>query len=118
MWSVADRDLQIRGRGGHPDPEIRGGGGGLKKNLFRPFGPQFGLKIRGAGGPPGTSPGSAIGHCRREDPLRSFFPMTFVYICIENAVQIGGFYYMRLRVPRRECEFKKSAAYHCFVHLY
>ena len=33
-----------------PDPhlEIRGGGGGLKKS-FRPFRPQFGLKIRGAG---------------------------------------------------------------------
>ena len=89
MWSVADPDLQIRGRGGHPDPEIKGGGWS-QKNLFRPFGPQFGLKIRGAAGPPGTSPGSAIGHCRREDlaffPLRSFFPTTFVYICIENAV--------------------------------
>ena len=123
MWSVADPDLQIRGRGGHPDQRGRGERGrSKKKNLFRPFGPQFGLKIRGAGGPPGTSPGSAIGHCRREDlaffPLRSFFPTTFVYICIENAVQIGGFYYMRLRVPREECEFKKSAAYHRFVHLY
>ena len=36
MWSVADPDLQIRGRGGHPDPEIKGGGrgGGLKKKSF------------------------------------------------------------------------------------
>ena len=34
--------------GGRPDSEIRGaGGGGLKKNFFRPFGPQFGLKIMG-----------------------------------------------------------------------
>ena len=45
--------------GGHPDP----GGGGLlvTKKIFRPFGPQFGLKIKGggAGGPPGLSPGSA-----------------------------------------------------------
>ena len=34
--SVADSDLQIRGvgGGGHPDPEIRGGGG-LQKNFFR-----------------------------------------------------------------------------------
>ena len=45
------------GGNGHPDPEIRGGGGGsgLPKKLFRPFGPQFGLKIRG-GGPPGSLP--------------------------------------------------------------
>ena len=37
---MLDSDLQIRGRGrgefGHPDPEIRGEGGGLQKNLFRP----------------------------------------------------------------------------------
>ena len=52
--TVADPDLQIKGGGGHPDPEIRGGPG-LQKNFFRPFGPQFGLKIRG----PDPSPGSA-----------------------------------------------------------
>ena len=33
-------------------------------------------------------------------PLRRFFPTTFVYIGIENAVQVGGFYYMRLRASR------------------
>ena len=52
----------------HPDLEIRGGGqssrtfdggGGLQKNFFRPFGPQFGLKIGGDPGPLGPSPGSA-----------------------------------------------------------
>ena len=86
MWSVADPDLQIRGRGGHPDQRGRGERGrSKKKNLFRPFGPQFGLKIRGAGGPPGTSPGSAIGHCRREDkaffPFRSFSPRhLFIFV--------------------------------------
>ena len=59
---LADPGLQIRGGGGrvgdgHLDPEI--GGPGLKKKKSRPFGPQFGLKIRGeggggrAGGPPG-----------------------------------------------------------------
>ena len=49
--SLADPDLQIRVGGSHLDPEIRGGGGRrLKKNFFRPFGPQFGLKIRGGGG--------------------------------------------------------------------
>ena len=55
---MADPDLQIRevggggGRGGegHPDPEIRGAPS-LKK-IFRLFGPQLGLKIRGGGGLP------------------------------------------------------------------
>ena len=67
---MADQDLQISGwgRGGggrgwasHPDPEIRGVGGGLKKHFFPPFGPQFGLKIKGEGalGPHCPSPGSA-----------------------------------------------------------
>ena len=31
-----------------PDLEIREEGGGLPKNFFRPFRPQFGLKIKGA----------------------------------------------------------------------
>ena len=49
-------DLQIRwGGGGHPDPEIRGGG--LKKTFFQPFGLQFGLKIRGGAVPPGPYQG-------------------------------------------------------------
>ena len=30
----------------------RGHGRGLQKNFFRPFGPQFDLKIGGGGGPP------------------------------------------------------------------
>ena len=34
--------------GGHPDPEIRGRAGLI---FFRPFAPQFGLKIRGARAP-------------------------------------------------------------------
>ena len=57
---VADPDVQIKwggGGGGHPDPEIRGGPS-LKKS-FRPLGPQFGLKIRVEGGPPGPFPKSA-----------------------------------------------------------
>jgi len=63
---VPDPDLQIRGWGGYPHPEIRGAH--LKKNFFQPFGPQFGLKI-GAGGhldlplhqPTGTLQQSCIG---------------------------------------------------------
>ena len=55
---MSDPDLQIRergGGGGHPDPEIRGRGPGLQKNIFGPFGPHLGLKIRGGG--EGASPG-------------------------------------------------------------
>ena len=51
-------DLEIRGGGdSHPEPLIRGGS--PKKIFFRPFGPQFGLKIGGDQGPLGPSPGSA-----------------------------------------------------------
>ena len=35
---------QAGGGGGHPDPEIREGDGPAE--FFRPFGPEFGLKIR------------------------------------------------------------------------
>ena len=53
--SVPHPDLEIRGGGGgHPDPEICRGQS--PKHFFRPFGPQFGLKMRGA---PGLSPRSA-----------------------------------------------------------
>ena len=45
--SVADPDLQIRGRPSHQDPDITGGGRVSKKIFFQPIGPQFGLKIRG-----------------------------------------------------------------------
>ena len=44
------------GWGGHTDPVISGGGGGsggggVSKLFFRPFGPYFGLKIRGGRAP-------------------------------------------------------------------
>ena len=59
--TVADLDLQIKGGGETAIQTVRyEGGGGLKKNFFRSFGPQFGLKIRGGRAPPGPSPGSAI----------------------------------------------------------
>ena len=65
---MAYLDLQIGGGGGGggaAKPRVGGGGGGgggdegggLKEIVFRPFGPHFGLKIRGAG-PPGPSPGT------------------------------------------------------------
>ena len=40
------------GGGGHPDPEISGGGGRSPKIFFRPFGRHFGRKIREGGGLP------------------------------------------------------------------
>ena len=62
--AVADPDLQIReggGGGDHPYPEIRTG---WSKFFFRPFGPQFGLKIRG-----GPLP------CRNPNCFQIFFKM-------------------------------------------
>ena len=53
---MPDPNLEIRVVGwgdGHPEPEISGGGGDQSpKIFFQPFGPQFGLKIRGAGPSP------------------------------------------------------------------
>ena len=51
---MPDPDLEIRegGGGGLSRPLEKGG---LQKNFFRSFGPQFGLKIRGCG-PPGPLP--------------------------------------------------------------
>ena len=48
-----------KGGPSHPDPEMGGGGGGVQKEFFWPFGPQIGLKKRGGPSPPGTSPRSA-----------------------------------------------------------
>ena len=50
---MAHPDLQISGGGGHADPEIRVWGT-VSIKFFWPFGPQFGLKIRGSG--PQASP--------------------------------------------------------------
>ena len=48
---MADPDREIRGWGGGGGLVGVGRGSGLQKNLFRPFGPQFGLEIRGTPGP-------------------------------------------------------------------
>ena len=52
---MADLELQVGGGGGgrHQDREIREAP--VSKKIFRPFEPQFGLKIRGD---PGLLPGS------------------------------------------------------------
>ena len=66
---MADPDLQDQGEG-EPDhlyPEIMGGGGGAasKKDFFRPFGRQFGIKIRGERVFPSPGSASAVGKLRR-----------------------------------------------------
>ena len=46
---MADPDLHIKWGPGHQDSEKRKRGGGAVSNFFfRPFGPTFGLKIRGS----------------------------------------------------------------------
>ena len=58
LFSGGSRPSNKEGGGGngepdHPDPDIKwGGGGSLQKIFFRPFGPEIGLKIRGARAPP------------------------------------------------------------------
>ena len=55
---MLDPDLEIR-RGARLSRPLDKEGGGLSpRKIFRPWGPQFGPNIRGAG-PPGPSPGSA-----------------------------------------------------------
>ena len=55
---MADPDLQIRGRGGHPDPEIRGDRS--QKKFFSALWTSFWSKNMGGrgGGAPGPYPGS------------------------------------------------------------
>ena len=55
--TVADPDLQIEeGGGGSWSSRPGENGGAVSKNFFRPFGPQFGLKIREMLGPPRAPP--------------------------------------------------------------
>ena len=65
--------LSDKGGGGHRDREIRGGGAGFKKKFFRPFGPHFGLKIRGEAG---SSPGSTTGSLPLSSAEASFCCVT------------------------------------------
>ena len=45
---MAESDLKIGGGGGGGGSHPEGGGPVTQKIFFRPFGPQFGLKLRGA----------------------------------------------------------------------
>ena len=66
---VADPDLQISGGAVTPNPEIRGGGRPVSKNIFLALqASEFGLKIRGAGSTD-PSPGSTT-----VNPCESDFP--------------------------------------------
>ena len=65
VLAVPDTDLEIREWGQSSRPLEKGEGGvgwvrspKISKKFFRPFGPQFGLKIRANPGPPGPFPGS------------------------------------------------------------
>ena len=51
---MLDPVFEIGGGSSHQDPEIRGGAVSRKKR-FRPLGPQFGLKLRGAPSPGSTN---------------------------------------------------------------
>ena len=58
VFSGGSRPSDRKGAGADdPDPEIRGGVRSPPQIIFRPFGPQFGLKIGGEG----PSSGSATG---------------------------------------------------------
>ena len=63
-----------KGRPGYPDPEIRGWHG-LKKDLLRLFGPQFGLKIRWGGG---------LGRGGRAPPLDPSLKSNMIYARIRT----------------------------------
>ena len=69
---MADPKLQIRGGGGEGAviQTLRKGGGQSQKKFSRLLGPQFGLKIRGAG-PPGPSLGSATTKYSRTPALQT-----------------------------------------------
>ena len=56
--AVADPDLQMRGWGVHPDPEVRGGGTGgcVKKNFFSALWASVWSKNKGVPRPPRVPP--------------------------------------------------------------
>ena len=89
---MADPDLQIRGGPGHPDPEkMAGGGGRSPKNIFRPFGPQFALKIRGRG--PRAPPKVPVLERVHSTPLFIWVKPCFVVsfpACVAGTLKRGG----------------------------
>ena len=71
--------LEYNSAGSRPwDRGGGGGGGGLPKNFFRPFGPQFSLKIRGGGGGP-PRPLPWIRHCINASRIIIAWLVTHLY---------------------------------------
>ena len=75
--SVPDPDLEIRRGAWSSRPLDKGGGGGLPKKIFWPFGPQFDLKIS-AGGGEGGEAGSATTHLLLL--LNKLVPLIFFFL--------------------------------------
>ena len=69
-----------------PNPEIRGGGGPVSKNIFLALqASEFGLKIRGAGSPD-PSPGSAtVNPCESDYPKKK---TSGIISCDVNAAEV------------------------------
>ena len=82
-------------RGGHSDPDITVGG--PVSNFFLPFGPQFGLKVRGEGRPlPWIREGIASRHlhkpkkCNRElAGQNSTFKHNLIWIILRSILTSG-----------------------------
>ena len=83
---MADPDLPIKGGTRSSRPWDKGGPG--LKIFFPPFGPQFGLKVRGGGSSPGPSPGSATVLVTTPDsPPLSYRRLVWVNVaCVFNWV--------------------------------
>ena len=95
---AADSDLQIRGGGGSSRPWDKGRGG-LKKHFFRPFGPHFDLKIRGARDPrdpPLNPPLQTAGLTSHEKNRKTrkrlvIFKFTFQFSNVESVYSLLSF---------------------------
>ena len=82
-------DKGAGGGGGYPVIQtLRYGGAWFKIFSFRPFGPQFGMKIGGGASPPGPFPGSATVMVTRPDsPPLSYRRLVLVNVaCVFNWV--------------------------------
>ena len=103
--TVPDSDLELGG----------GGGPSLQTNFFLPFGPQFGLRIRGAG-PPGPSPGSIT---VKWLALGESVQLTLIYYHVYcfAGVQLGGEFpvkvsnYTTLHCPRFKPRYDTTTSF-------
>ena len=70
FWSSPRSRPWDKGEGGRSSRPLEKRGGGLRNDFFRPFGPQFGLKIRGLRGLPSIR--HCDQHCYRLFRIRAF----------------------------------------------